>query len=160
MQMPAAAFRFSRDPDGDFSTMSMDPRFFENRTITGDAADYAVRTLLPAINRFGGNRQRVSEAVNLLEHTDPARYIRYVAHGEAAAHAGVLTDLPYSVRLALEMSTHEDAERRAMEGELAQLEEAWRIAEEIAGISDSLLTPESVASRMITLSRREPPASA
>jgi hypothetical protein len=42
------------------------------------------------------------------------------------------------------MSAHEESERRAFEGELALLEEAWREAEEIAGIADRLLVPESV----------------
>jgi hypothetical protein len=31
-----------------------------------------------------------------------------------------------------------------MEGELAILEEAWRQAEEIAGIADNLLVPQSI----------------
>jgi hypothetical protein len=52
--------------------------------------------------------------------------------------------LPKPHRLALEMALHEEAERRAMEGELGILEQAWRDAEEIAGISDNLLLPESV----------------
>lgn len=42
-------------------------------------------------------------------------------------------------RLALEMAANEDTERRALRGELAQLEEAWREAEEIAAIADRLL---------------------
>jgi hypothetical protein len=49
---------------------------------------------------------------------------------------------PY--RLALEMALHEEAERRAMEGELQELERAWRDAEEIAAIADSMFVPESV----------------
>lgn len=40
--------------------------------------------------------------------------------------------------LALEMSLQEDSERRALEGELAALEAAWREAEEIARIADAL----------------------
>jgi hypothetical protein len=40
--------------------------------------------------------------------------------------------------LALEMAVHEETERRAMEGELAGLEEMWRQAEEIASIADRL----------------------
>jgi hypothetical protein len=39
---------------------------------------------------------------------------------------------------ALEMALHEETERRAMEGELAALEEMWRQAEEIAAIADRL----------------------
>jgi len=55
-----------------------------------------------------------------------------------------LFGLPTAHRLALEMALHEEAERRAIEGELSDLERAWREAEEIAGISDSLLVPEDV----------------
>src|SRR5690606_3642640 len=40
--------------------------------------------------------------------------------------------------LAFEMALHEEAERRALEGELAQLEAAWREADEIADIADRL----------------------
>jgi hypothetical protein len=40
--------------------------------------------------------------------------------------------------LALEMALHEETERRALEGELAALEAAWREAEEIAAIADAL----------------------
>ena len=47
-------------------------------------------------------------------------------------------------RLALEMALHEEAERAAMQGELAMLETAWREAEEIASIADSLLVPPDV----------------
>ena len=40
--------------------------------------------------------------------------------------------------LALEMAVHDELERDAMQGELSALEEAWRQAEEIAGIADRL----------------------
>ncbi len=40
--------------------------------------------------------------------------------------------------LAFEMALHEEAERRALESELAELEAAWEEAEEIAAIADSL----------------------
>jgi hypothetical protein len=40
--------------------------------------------------------------------------------------------------LALEMALHEESERVALQGELAALETAWREAEEIAAIADSL----------------------
>jgi hypothetical protein len=49
-----------------------------------------------------------------------------------------LPRLPLVDRLALEMAANEDAERLALEGELAQLEEAWREAEVIAAIADRL----------------------
>ncbi len=66
----------------------------------------------------------------------------------AGEPAVLLSRLPKEWRLALEMSLHEDTERRALEGELAELESAWRRAEEIAAIADDLLVPESVRSRV------------
>jgi hypothetical protein len=55
-----------------------------------------------------------------------------------------LFGLPPVHRLAFEMALHEEAERRAMAGELAELEQAWRAAEEVAAIADDLLLPGSV----------------
>jgi hypothetical protein len=57
---------------------------------------------------------------------------------------GALGAMPAELRLALEMALHEEGERRALDGELARLEAAWREAEEIAGIADQLLLPGSV----------------
>ena len=49
--------------------------------------------------------------------------------------------MPRPTRLALEMALHEEQERRALEGELWILEQAWKEAEEIAAIADNLLLP-------------------
>jgi hypothetical protein len=54
-------------------------------------------------------------------------------------------------RLALEMALHEETERAALQGELSALETAWRDAEEIAGISDSLLVPSDVDAKFTKL---------
>jgi hypothetical protein len=51
------------------------------------------------------------------------------------------------------MASHEEIERRALEGELSLLEQAWREAEEIAGISDNLFLPESFTERLRSLGR-------
>jgi len=51
-----------------------------------------------------------------------------------------LLDVPLVDRLALEMAAHEETERRALEGELEELEAAWREADEIASIADALLS--------------------
>ena len=53
--------------------------------------------------------------------------------------------IPDVDRLALEMAANEDVERKALAGELRQLEEAWREAEEIAAIADHLLDDEQPA---------------
>jgi hypothetical protein len=59
----------------------------------------------------------------------------------------LLPRLPLVDRLALEMAANEDAERRALEGELASLEAAWRGAEEIAAIADHLFQDAPAPSR-------------
>jgi hypothetical protein len=55
-----------------------------------------------------------------------------------------LLALPLVDRLALEMAAHEESERRAMSGELAELEAAWRDAEEIAEIADAMFDDEEL----------------
>jgi hypothetical protein len=42
------------------------------------------------------------------------------------------------------MAAHEESERRAMSGELAELEAAWRGAEEIAEIADAMFDDEEL----------------
>jgi len=64
--------------------------------------------------------------------------------------------LPGAYRLALEMSLHEDDERRALDGELAALEARWREAEEIAGISDNLLLPAEIDAEIERLRSSRP----
>lgn len=49
-----------------------------------------------------------------------------------------LLEIPLVDRLALEMAAHEESERRALDGELAELAAAWREADEIATIADAL----------------------
>jgi hypothetical protein len=56
-------------------------------------------------------------------------------------------------RLALEMALHEDVERAALEGELENLERAWRDAEEIAAISDDMFVPNTVRTTLEKLRR-------
>ena len=68
--------------------------------------------------------------------------------GRSATSQGRLSNIPLEARLALEMATHEDDERRALEGELAVLEERWKEAEEIAEISDNMFLPSSITDWM------------
>ena len=65
--------------------------------------------------------------------------------GTGSEERTLLHVVPDVDRLALEMAANEDAERRALTGELALLEEAWREAEEIAAIADHLLDDEQPA---------------
>jgi hypothetical protein len=52
------------------------------------------------------------------------------------------------------MAAHEDAERRALEGELAALEAQWKDAEEIAAIADDLTMPQRFVQRLEQLRSR------
>jgi hypothetical protein len=124
-----------------------------------DAMEVAGK-LMARANRSGGNKQTIDQAVKRIESVgDPESFLdeavreserlrREKAGGNpkklAKATAGSLAKLPKDIRLAIEMATHEESERRAMEGELEILEEAWKRAEEIAGIADSLLLPTEV----------------
>jgi hypothetical protein len=110
----------------------------------GDAAVTAAAKLLPSLNRFGGSRKHVAGAVGFLEEAGSVeRTFRNATVLTESKAKHTIAKLPYPVRLALEMAAHEEAERRALEGELAELEQAWREAEEIAEISDNLLMPSS-----------------
>ena len=123
--------------------------------LTGASAEFAAAKLLARINSGGARAQRVQDATRLLDESgDPARFFAHAASRtrewgrvQMWGDTGSLRFLPHPVRLALEMAAHEDTERLAMEGELAELEAAWRDAEEVAAIADSMLLPEGVERR-------------
>jgi hypothetical protein len=138
-------------------------------SLTGDEALRAARILLPQINKSGGRAEDVGRAVDVLEMSRGTNelFSRYafgraqltasrasffgISNGPAgsvldlfsgrfgSADYGQISTMSAPVRLALEMSLHEEDERRALEGELAELEDRWREAEEVAAISDNML---------------------
>lgn len=114
----------------------------------------ALAALLPTVNGRGGTRRHVESAVKLVEQAGNATRMLDSAASMAsrisnnALTQGKLSKIPIEARLALEMVTHEDDERRALEGELAVLEARWKEAEEIAGISDNMFLPSSVTEWM------------
>ena len=108
----------------------------------GERAQRAAAMLLPAVNRFGGTRAQVADAVKVLESADSPLGV-FALTVRQQDHA-LVTKLAPPVRIALEMAAHEERERRAFEGELAALEREWREAEEIAAIADNLLVPTRV----------------
>jgi hypothetical protein len=134
------------------------------RTQAVFAGDEAIRVagrILPKINVNGAGQDDVQRAVKLIEEdADPGRFFARQTHrgfggaGPVGAKGRLIKQVPKPVRLALEMSAHEDAERRALEGELAMLEAAWREADEIAGISDNLLLPADVDTWLTRLKRK------
>jgi hypothetical protein len=110
---------------------------------SGDAVLRIAPKVLARINRSGGKKAEESLAVALLENA--------VVAGAPSLFEGVLKasaldrgkPVAFEKRsaplaLALEMALHEDRERVALAGELLDLELAWKEAEELARISDSL----------------------
>src|ERR1043166_350907 len=125
-----------------------EPAFLE-----GEAARTALQRILPRVNRSGASTAKVREAVRVLEQTpDPAVLTARAATTVGSSWRGSkgegLGALPVELRLALEMWSHEDAERRWLAGELLDLEQAWREAEELAAIADKLGIPEAVEARI------------
>ena len=140
----------------------------------GRDAERVAAVVVPAVNRFGAPKQGVADAVQTIEDAGgPQAYLEHTARvqgmlervapvspaafeysnrfgwrrrrpmGRFPTHGGLFA-LPKIGRLALEMALHEEAERRALDGELEELERAWKDAETVAAISDDLLVPDSV----------------
>ena len=127
----------------------------QTEQLDGPGAIRAAGHILPRVNSFGGSNSQVQDAVRLIEEArSPERVFavaaarpgeeRWDARNIFPVEASRVSGMGATVRLALEMAAHEETERRAFEGELALLEDAWREAEEIAAIADRLLIPESV----------------
>jgi len=149
----------------------------------GREAERVAAIVVPKVNRFGGSKATVQDAVGAIERAGGSEgYLARLAQSAAgppdpmdarilpefAGWSGMrrgrrnrramesgLFALPREERLALEMALHEEAERRAMQGELTELEAAWRNAEEIAGIADSLLVSPDVDEALKKIKRGE-----
>jgi hypothetical protein len=145
---------------GERSPISIDVKHEKGRwRFEGADALRVASTLMPKVNRYGGTKQTIAEAVEALERRKGSEgYLESIGAmaskvtqpsvwGHETRENG-LFGLTRVQRLAFEMALHEEAERRALEGELAELERAWRDAEEIAHIADNLLVPVGVGDRI------------
>ena len=138
--------------------------------VHGSEAISLAGQLMAHANRKGGGRKAVSRAVARIEEaghpeaflpqaadlalrdfssssisrSQKAKLFAQKVDGIQNPIPGSLAGLKVDVRLAIEMATHEQAEREALEGELKELEARWREAEQIARIADNLFVPESV----------------
>ena len=140
-------------------------RGVEEVVLHGADALRALAAILPTVNSGGGTDQQVRTAVRQIEETPDASVLLRNAAMTFAKRDGSVSSfltssrglgvLPAADRLALEMITHEESERRALDGELYLLEAAWRSAEEIAGIADDLLLPTSVDDELARLKARD-----
>lgn len=127
------------------------------RNITGAAALRALGKMLPTVNMLGGKKQDVQDAVKTINDAPDIQHI--LRHGgfpdpkrermvDFEKHRYSLATFQPHFRLALEMALHESDERRAMEGELKELEQRWREADAIAKISDEMFFPSQVDARV------------
>jgi hypothetical protein len=116
--------------------------------IRGDLARVVLSRSMIHVNRKGASRKKVGDAVRILAEAGSAdAYLCSVAQsggvlGKRKMERGQSTNpdtlLDGSQALAVEMALQDEAEREAMRGELAVLESAWKAAEEIAEIADTL----------------------
>ena len=151
----------------------------EHRTTRFEGADArrAASVLFPAVNRRGGSAGDVQLALDRVTRAGGAeQFLGVAAHlgapltragasyksqfvrcfgnrGDDAGETGLLA-LSTTLGLAIEMSLHEEQERRALEGELSALETAWREAEEIGAIADGMFLPPGVEQALARLRRR------
>jgi hypothetical protein len=125
-----------------------------HHVVSGAAGLRALAVLMARANGAGAPRAQVQNAVR---HIDRARSAEgFLGRAEEEARKrGVgyrdVWDMPLEIRLAMEMAAHEDAERRALEGELVELERHWREAEELASIADGLPMVPAVEEKLDTL---------
>ena len=151
------------------------PHRADHIVVHGPEAVQLAGKLLARINHAGAFRRTVQDAVGRLESAGgPDEFMRRVAKEDRGYarppgwtwNEGARASIPQASlarlaavdRLALEMAANEEAERRALEGELAELEAAWAEAEEIAGIADNLTLPagvEETAKRLKGEARRD-----
>ena len=128
-----------------------DPRYHQ---LTGPRALRALAVFMAHANAQGGSGGQVQAAVRMIDRArTPDAFL--AGAEEAARRQGQgyrdVWAMPLEIRLGMEMAAHEDAERRAMEGELAELERHWREAEELAAIADSLPVSPAVDEKMDSL---------
>ncbi len=134
----------------------------ETTEIRGDHALQVAAQILPRLNSDGASGRVVQKAIVLASQgDDPIGSFSDAAHLAARQRSwndfgksALLAKMPTEMRLALEMISHEDAERRALEGDLHVLEAAWREAEEIAAISDDMFLPEEITNRLNEMKER------
>lgn len=124
---------------------ALDARFLD---FYGREARHTAHLIAPAVNFEGAAPGSVGVAVKEIEKAGSTdRYFaKVLKYGQGRGwRYTTLGEYPEHMRLAFEMAAHEETERAALEGELAQLESDWREAEEIASIADNMFVPQAVS---------------
>jgi hypothetical protein len=151
---------------GNDAPLAIDLRFKNGEALLeGREALWVAGMLMPHVNRYGADKYALQFAVRALDEAGGAdgyleNLSRYASDATdvvvGSAHKRVperswtgeytsgLFGLSTPDRLALEMALHEEAELRALRGELSELERAWRDAEEIAAIADNMFVSPAI----------------
>lgn len=144
-------------------TTGLNPFDAKTVTVRGNDAMPILRRFLPGMNKFGASAAQVQDGIQLIEMAGGPEHFgayaasqrkRWAAQSQFGDTGDLRSNLPVAARLAFEMSVNEDAERRALEGELTQLEAAWREAEALASISDGLTPIEKIERKLDALRAR------
>jgi hypothetical protein len=123
--------------------------------LTGTEALRVAGLVLAHTNARGATAGQVRAAAERLDwYEDPDTAFATAAASGGREDGVLLSALFETERLTLEMAAHDESERRAMEGELAGLEAAWRAAEELAAIADNVLLPP-VVNEMLARQKRD-----
>lgn len=119
--------------------------------LRGADATGTLGRLLAFSNRVGAHEDIVMDAAErLISAGSASAYLRMTAALSERSARSPLDRQNASVeaRLALEMALHEETERRAEDGDLSMLRDAWRDAESLAAIADQLILPAWTGERM------------
>ena len=146
-------------PEGGYPGLRIPLRKKRELVLPGETARHALPGVLAAVNQEGAGQKELTKAVGLLETKGGAEGFlagadRLIPPWKQKAGSRELMALRGPDRLALEMALHEETERRALEGELEFLLDAWREAEELAGISDRLTVPTEIDAKLGELKGR------
>jgi len=105
--------------------------------LQGREADRTLRRVLAYHHFAGASERRVSSAARLIEEAGSPQDLTRIIVRDGRR----LGDLQRTGAIALEIASNETAEQHLLELELAELEEHWKVEEELASIMDGELTP-------------------
>jgi hypothetical protein len=141
--------------------------------VEGLEARRIIGRVMPSLTPWGAKDDQILQGVKRIEDAgDPDKYLRWLARNPRQIRdymgkkdvvtrerrkRGTLMDTlgvqAPDACLAVEMAVNEENERIALDRELAALEDAWKEAEEIAGIADNLALPRDVERGLDSLRR-------
>jgi hypothetical protein len=118
--------------------------------VAPEEAEMAARRIMPVVNAAGGDEEMVGGAVKLHEQWE-GRIGESVGELVKFFNSPLRLDGEPHLSLAFEMAVYEEQEQRWLQTELYLLKSAWKEAERIAAIADSLTLPDWVSTRVDAL---------